>query len=92
MGVRNSRELETLALVLDKLLDGDAVGGMDVLSQRFKAIEHVLNAGSWNTASHLELIEMDEGLASLEERQLLQKREMLMHKLEEARRKSANRG
>ena len=91
MGIRNSRELETLSMVLDHLLSGRVVQALDTLTQRFRAIEHVLATGSWSSAAHLELLKPHEGLLSLNERQVLQKREMLMLKLDDARKKASSR-
>ena len=67
MGMRNSRELRTLAETIDKLLAGDIVGAADMLAQRFKAVELAATEGSWSIAKHLELIP-EGGVTSLSAR------------------------
>ena len=60
------REMRTVATVLDKLLQGDVTGGLDMLMQRFKAcMVAVEEHGSWMTAQHLELIPPGVGAASV---------------------------
>jgi hypothetical protein len=68
MGLRNSRELETLALILDHLMDGRLAALGDVAMQRFKAVQTSVREGNWQTARHQELIE-DDGLLTTDREQ-----------------------
>ena len=45
IGVRSHRELVTLAMVIDQLLEGQVARGLDILMQRFKAVEASLLDG-----------------------------------------------
>ena len=56
LGLRNEREMRTLAESLDALLAGDLGRAGDILMQRFRACEVNLLDGDWNLAKHLELI------------------------------------
>jgi len=57
MGMRNQRELRTLAEALDALLAGDVGRAADFMMQRFKAVElAATDAAGWAAASHLEII------------------------------------
>ena len=56
IGVRSHRELVTLAMSIDEVLGGRLKHGLDILLQRFKAIEASFEEGGWHTARHLELI------------------------------------
>ena len=56
IGVRSHRELVTLAMTIDEVLGGRLKRGLDILLQRFKAIEASFEEGGWHTARHLELI------------------------------------
>ena len=55
-GLRNERELRTLAESIDQLAAGrlEAVG--DILMQRFRAVEKAVQDNGWETARHLEII------------------------------------
>ena len=55
MGIRNAREIVTLATCLDHLLSGQLARAGDVLMQRLKAVESSLTDG-WSVARHHELI------------------------------------
>ena len=55
-GVRNSREMRTIALALDEILKGNVLGATDLLAQRFKAVQQASADGHWNVAKHLELL------------------------------------
>ena len=89
LGVRSSRELLTLALTLDALLQGKIGQAADLLVQRWKSIEHATSSGHWKQAQFLELIpEQELGLTSIAEEQVLAKRELLHHRLAEARTKA----
>ena len=56
LGVRNERELRTLALALDHVLAGRFAKAMDILVQRFKAVESSTSDGGWSHSRHLELL------------------------------------
>ena len=56
MSLRNSRELRTIAESLDLIIKGRPVQAADILIQRFKAVEHSHNTGTWQGAKYLELI------------------------------------
>ena len=56
MGLRNSRELESWALLIDCLLRGETAAGLDVAMQRLKALERSIVDGSWSVARWYELI------------------------------------
>ena len=54
IGARNNAELELLAGVIDRLLEGDLAGVGDTLMQRFRAVQMAATHG-WRVASELEL-------------------------------------
>eukprot|EP00971_Amphidinium_carterae_P115578 2289172-Amphidinium_carterae.3 len=54
--LRNSRELLTLARCADSLIRGEVARCLDVLLQRFQAIETSQIESSWSNARHLELV------------------------------------
>ena len=56
LGLRNERELRTLAEALDRLISGHVAAVGDILIQRFKAVETAAADQSWDLAGHLELI------------------------------------
>ena len=56
IGVRNERELRTLAEALDAFLRGRMAHAGDILMQRFRACEMSLMESSWEAAQQLELI------------------------------------
>ncbi|CAE7745770.1 unnamed protein product, partial [Symbiodinium sp. CCMP2456] len=56
------RELLTLGHALDRLLQRDILGAMDVMVQRVKAIELVLAGSAWAVAQNLELVPLDQEL------------------------------
>ena len=55
-GLRNVRELRTLAELLDLLIKGNLTGLGDLLAQRFKAEEMAPQDGNWSVSRHLELL------------------------------------
>ena len=55
LGVRNHRELQTLAQSLDAILRNDILLAADTLMQRFKSIELASHSQSWAVAQHMEL-------------------------------------
>jgi hypothetical protein len=56
IGLRSSREMRTLAMAIDLILGGHLLHALDVLLQRFKALELAAEQGSWSQARWLELI------------------------------------
>ncbi len=83
-------------MTLDALLGGNIGRAADILTQRFRALEAAVAHGGWSLATHMELVPSDEiSLTSPVEQEMLMKRErereMLHHKLQEARRKAASR-
>eukprot|EP00974_Lingulodinium_polyedra_P075281 7294911-Lingulodinium_polyedra.AAC.1 len=56
LGLRNSRELRSLAQAIDAIIRGDLAFAADTLVQRFKAVETAALEGGWALAQHLELI------------------------------------
>ncbi|CAK0843927.1 unnamed protein product, partial [Prorocentrum cordatum] len=66
-GLRNTRELKTLALAIDHLLSGRICEAGDLLAQRFRAVEASHQEG-WAVARHLEVIG-DTAVPSLTDRE-----------------------
>lgn len=56
MGLRNARELRTLAYLIDRISENDGLRALDIALQRFKSIEMFLEQGSWEQGNLLELI------------------------------------
>ena len=56
IGLRNLRELRTLAMMVDYMASNDTLRAMDVAVQRMKSIEVFVAQGNWTQASLLELI------------------------------------
>ena len=56
LGLRNEREMRTLAEGLDAMIAGDLGRAGDILMQRFRACEVNVLEGDWHMAKHLELI------------------------------------
>ena len=54
------RELLTLGYTMDRLLQRDFLGAMDLITQRVKAIEMVLGGASWAVAQNLELVPLEQ--------------------------------
>ena len=83
-GVRSHREMVTLAMTIDELLGGRIMHALDLLLQRFKAIEASFEEGGWQTARHLELIPGGgAGLLREDERAAAAKAEIQASKLRE---------
>ena len=53
------REITTLAHALDRLVQRDILGAMDILNQRVKALELVVTGSAWSVVQHLELAPQD---------------------------------
>ena len=88
-GVRNSRELRTLAEAIDALGYGQLPQLGDLLMQRFKAVQTSVTDGGWHLAKRLELIpEEGDSVVSFEEKRLAARDELLHLKLDEARTKA----
>ena len=56
IGFRSAREMRTLAMSINLLLGGHVLHGLDVLLQRFKALELAAEQGIWSQARWLEVI------------------------------------
>ena len=56
IGVRSHREMVALGMAIDEILSGKLMHALDLLIQRFKAIEASFEEGGWATARHLEII------------------------------------
>lgn len=82
--LRNHRELQTLATILDHLASNNPGAAADVASQRFKAIERcMIDQGSWDKAKFLELIEPEErSILSRDEEFMLNKELQAEQKLQ----------
>ena len=53
------RELITLGTSADRLVQRDILSGLNILTQRIKAIELVAGAATWSVAQNLELVPLD---------------------------------
>ena len=90
MGMRSHRELVTLAMAVDEILAGQFQQALDLLLQRFKAVEASLVDGNWSTAKHLEIIPpAAASLTTEEERARAAKAELSSLKLKEAMNKAS---
>ena len=64
------RELLTLGYAIDQLLQRNILGALDIMVQRVKAIELVLNGATWAVAQNIELVPLEqEVIASVAEAQ-----------------------
>ena len=64
------RELLTLGYAIDQLLRRNVLGALDIMVQRVKAIELVLNGATWSVAQNIELVPLEqEVIASVAEAQ-----------------------
>ena len=93
MGMRNARELKTLAKTLDHILEGNVPSAADTLVQRWKAVETAVSEGSWSLARHQELLpHQDVGLTGDPERAVLARTELERARLEEVTKRASDRG
>ena len=93
MGMRNARELKTLGMVLDYVLEGNVAAAADTLIQRWKAVETAVADGSWSLARHQELLpQHDVGLTGDSERAVLARAELERARLEEVAKRAGDRG
>lgn len=89
IGIRNHREVISLAVALDQLLQGKLAECGDLLVQRLKALETSFADGSWNSARHQELIpEVGASMTSQREREETAKAELRVLKLKQALQKA----
>lgn len=89
IGIRNHREVISIATALDQLLQGKLAECGDLLVQRLKALETSFVDGSWNSARHQELIpEMGATMTSQKEREQTAKAELRSLKLKQALQKA----
>eukprot|EP00435_Cladocopium_sp_Y103_P043576 s1827_g12.t1 len=85
IGIRAHRELVTLATALDELLASRNLQCLDLLMQRFKAVQASITDGHWSLARHYELIPPTSAqLTREEERESASKAEVRHLKLAEA--------
>lgn len=63
VGVRNLREMRTIAAVIDLVAMNDPLRALDVLLQRLKALEVAHEQQTWSQASQLELVLDDQSSA-----------------------------
>lgn len=56
LGLRNLRELRTLAAMVDLMASNDTLRALDIALQRMKAIEVFVAQGNWTQATMLELV------------------------------------
>ena len=85
MGVRNAREIRTLAEAIDCLLRGQLARLGDLLMQRLKAVESAVLEGAWTMAKHQELIpDIGASLSNPAEREAAAKAELRAIKLRKA--------
>ncbi|CAK0864466.1 unnamed protein product [Prorocentrum cordatum] len=56
IGLRTSREMRTLTLAIGLIAGGHFLKALDVLTQRFKALEIATDQGNWNHARWVELL------------------------------------
>ena len=84
LGLRNVRELVTLAEAIDLLMEGQFAAVGDVLMQRMKAVESSVTDG-WQLASHQELIPPAKASLSTNlERSFVARQALQSRKLEES--------
>lgn len=84
LGMRNVRELVTLAEAIDLLMEGQFAAVGDVLMQRMKAVESSVTDG-WQLASHQELIPPAKATLSTNlERSYVARQALQARKLEES--------
>ena len=82
IGMRNRRELRTLAEALDLLLEGDPLRAADVLMARFSSVELASTEQSWAVSQHLELVPgAVSGVATERAKHAASKEELLRQKL-----------
>ena len=55
------REMKTLAVALDSLLEGSLGRTGDLLIARYKALEESVRSGHWDVAAELEAVPVQEG-------------------------------
>jgi len=92
LGLRNLRELRTLASVVDHILMGNLELSLDVLFQRWKSIERAVADGAWSAARWHELIPTgDSLLVPRQEQSGATKDELLDRKLKDVLKKGSGR-
>ena len=84
IGIRNHRELLTLGLAIDLLIQGHLPELGDLLMQRLKALETSFSDQGWHSARHQELIPSHAASLTTEaERRKTAKMEVAANKLKE---------
>ncbi len=77
-------------MCLDALLTQNVGRATDILAQRFRAVEMAAQQGAWAQGQHLELLPAEDATQlSVQELQLLTRKELLHNGLAEARQKTA---
>ena len=81
MGMRNLRELKTMATTLDHLARGESGKAADLLAQRIKAIEKsMVDGDQWTRAQFCELIEAESATLLNKEEDFMMDREFELSK------------
>ncbi|CAE7717658.1 Tnks2 [Symbiodinium sp. CCMP2592] len=62
------KELLTLAYTLDRLLQRDILGALDIIMQRVKSLQLVVGGSSWAVAQNLELVPLEQAIEHLARR------------------------
>jgi len=75
-GIRNLREMKTLATVLDHLALGQSQSAADVVAQRLKSVELAATDGNWERGQFLELVEQDTTTLVSQDEKLMISREL----------------
>ena len=72
-------------MAVDYILEGEYVRALDLLIQRFKAVEASLSESGWHMAKHLELIPPSTAaLTTPDEKDMAAKAELRSRKLQES--------
>lgn len=86
LGQRSAREAKTLAYIADAIIQGRIPQALDILTQRFKALEAsaLPDSGGWMVARHLELVpESQTGVSGLRELEAATQMELRVAKMRE---------
>lgn len=85
LGLRNERELRTLAQSLDAMLSSNYLLAADTLMARFQALELAAQEKNWSVSQHLELIPSSRvGAVSEEAKADAARSELRAHRLRNA--------
>lgn len=78
VGVRTTRELKTLGLIMDHLSMSNPSRAADVVAQRIKALEKATIEGHWGQAQHIELLPPENTLLIEKDEETFAAREYLL--------------